>query len=101
MSTNQTEYNILGCTVRVKSDGDNTKALETINLLQVEIDKVKAVNPTLKYGDIAVLSALNLAGSLISTEAEYKDSIFTLKAGVEDALKFVEQVSPGSMQVNS
>jgi cell division protein ZapA (FtsZ GTPase activity inhibitor) len=101
MSTNQTEYNILGCTVRVKSDGDNTKALEAIDLLQAEIDKVKAVNPTLKYEDIAVLSALNLAGSLISTEAEYKDSIFTLKAGVEDALKFVEQVSPGSMQVNS
>ncbi len=99
MSTNQTEYNILGCTVRVKSDEDNTKATEAISLLQKEIDKVKAVNPTLAYGDLAVLSALNLAGKVLDTEAEYKENIFTLKSGVEDALKFVEKVSPGTMQV--
>lgn len=100
MSMNQTEFNILGCTIRIKSDEDNTKALKAIELLESEIQKVKKASPTLKESDVAVLSALNLASMSIDTENEFKESVFALKTGVEDALKFVEAVSPGSMQVN-
>ncbi|MBT4792571.1 MAG: cell division protein ZapA [Halobacteriovoraceae bacterium] len=96
---NQTEYNILGCTIRVKSDEDkNNKALAAINLLRDEIDKVKEKNSSLKDSDLAVLSALNLASRCLDTEADYKDSVFALKSGIEDALQYVEKVSPGSMQ---
>lgn len=98
---NQTEFNILGCSIRIKPDEDNTKALEAIEVLEKEIAQVKKMSPTLKESDIAVLSALNLATKCLDKDSEYKDSIFALKSGVEDALKFVEAVSPGSMQVNS
>ncbi len=100
MSKNQTEFNILGCSIRVTSDEDNTKAIRAIELLHEEIRKVKASRPSLKDSDVAVLSALNLASKCLDTEAEFKDSIFALKAGVEDALSYVEKVSPGSMQVS-
>ena len=101
MSINQTEFNILGCTIRVKSGEDIDKqAHKAIDLLNEEISKVRSANPSLQVSDIAVLSALNLASKCLDTEAEYKDSVFALKAGVEDALKFVEEVSPGSMQVH-
>ncbi len=100
MSTNQTEFNILGCSIRVKTDEDNTKALKAMEILEQEIAKVRTMSPTLKESDIAVLSALNLASKCLDKDSEYKESIFALKTGVEDALKFVEEVSPGSMQVN-
>lgn len=101
MSTNQTEFNILGCTIRLKSGEDNdTKALKAIDLLNEEIQKVRNMSPTLKESDLAVLSALNIASMCLDTKSEYKDNVFALKSGVEDALKFVEEVSPGSMQVN-
>ena len=102
MSNNQTEFNILGCIIRIKSDENNdTKAMQAVQILTDEIEVVKKQNPTLKLTDLAVLSALNIASKYLDNEAEFKENIFTLKSGVEGALKYVEEVSPGSMQINS
>ena len=96
MSSNQTEFNILGCSVRIKSDDNNTKALDAIDLLNSEIAKVKSARPSLRDSDVAVLSALNLASKCLDTNVEYRNSIFTLKSGIEDALSFIEEASAGS-----
>lgn len=100
MSNNQTEYDILGCTIRIKSDDNNdTKATDAIQIVMEEVQKVRSSNPTLKDSDVAVLSALNVATKYLDKDTEFKENIFALKTGVEGALKYVEEVSPGSMQV--
>lgn len=102
MSNNHTEINILGCNIRIKSSDDNdTRPMQAVQLLKDEINEVRKLSPTLKESDIAVLSALNIARRSLDKEAEFKENIFSLKAGVEGALKYVEEVSPGSMQINS
>ncbi|MDP7319028.1 MAG: cell division protein ZapA [Bacteriovoracaceae bacterium] len=98
---NQTEYDILGCTIRVKSDEDNKKALATIKLLNDEILRVKQGNSSLKQTDIAVLSALNIASRYIDVDAEFKESMFSFKEDVQEALRYVEQVSTGTVQPNA
>lgn len=91
------EYNILGCTVRITSDQKNNKnAQKAIDLLNHEIVNLKQHNPQLKDIDVAVLSALKLATKSLEVEAEYKENVFALKSGIEDALNFVEQVSSSS-----
>ena len=93
------EYNILGSTVRVKgNEAQNSNALRAIEILQKEIQSVQTSNPKLKDIDIAVLAGLKLASDMANVEAEYKESILSLKSGVEDALNFIEEVSPGPMR---
>lgn len=88
------EYNILGCVVRVKADEkDNTSAKLAINALNDEINALKSKNPNIKDIDAAVLSALNIANKSLQVDSEYKENIFALRSGVEDALKFIEEVS--------
>jgi hypothetical protein len=102
MSINQNlEFNILGCNVRIKSDDkNNINAQTAIDLLNTEIESIKRINPSLKDVDVAVLSALKLATKSLEIESEYKENVFALKSGIEDALNFVEQVSPGTMNTN-
>lgn len=93
------EYNILGSTVRVKADGvDSTNALKAIEILQKEIQHVQSSNSKLKDIDVAVLAALRLASEVATLETEYKESVMSLRAGIEDALNFIEEVSPGPMR---
>lgn len=95
------EYNILGCVVRVKADEkDNTKAQRAIDMLSDEISALKSKNPSIKDIDAAVLSALNIANKSLEVNADYKESIFSLKSGVEEALKFIEDVSSQGDQAN-
>lgn len=103
MSMNQSsEFNILGCSIRIKTDEENNnKALKAVSLLNDEISKLKKSNSKLKDVDVAVLGALSLATKLLEKDEEYKVNVFALKTGVEDALNFIEEVSPGSMQTNT
>lgn len=88
------EYNILGCVVRVKADQkDNTNAQLAINALNDEIKALKSKNPNIKDIDAAVLSALNIANKSLQIDSDYRENIFALRSGVEDALKFVEEVA--------
>ena len=101
-SKNQSlEYNILGCPIRIKSDEKNNKnAIQAINLLNEEITLLKTKNPNLKDIDVAVLSALNIATKSIEIDSEYRENVFALRSGVEDALSFVEKVSSQANQQN-
>ncbi len=88
------EYNILGCVVRVKADEkDNTDAELSIKMLSDEISALKNKNPNIKDIDAAVLSALNIANKSLQVNTDYKEDIFSLKSSVEDALRFIEEVS--------
>jgi cell division protein ZapA (FtsZ GTPase activity inhibitor) len=95
------EYNILGCSVRIKPDEterDNAlKAIETVN---TEIEKLRRANSKLSDLDVAVLVSLKLASEKQDVEQEYKENVFSLKSGINEALNFIEEVSPGSMQPN-
>lgn len=101
MSLNQSsEFTILGSNVRIKSDEKNyNNAINAINILQKEVEQIKAKNSQLKDIDIAVLCALKFITAEQELDAEYKESMISLKQGVEEALNFIEKVSPGTMQV--
>ena len=71
-----------------------------LNFLNNEIVSLKNKNPSLKDIDVAVLCALKLASSSLDIEAEYKENVFALKSGIEDALNFVEQVSTGGSEAH-
>ncbi|MAZ48362.1 MAG: hypothetical protein CME65_07355 [Halobacteriovoraceae bacterium] len=97
MSVNQnSEHNILGCNVRISADNNNNEmALASVKLLKEEILKLREQKPGLREIDLAVMSALRIASRLQEVEADFKNSISDLKSGVEDAMEYIEQVSPG------
>lgn len=97
MSVNQSsEHNILGCNIRISADADNNaKALASVNLLREEIMALREQKPGMRDIDLAVMSALRIATKLQDVEADFKESVQNLKLGMEDAMEFIEQVSPG------
>ena len=95
------EYNILGCNVRVKpEEADQNNAKIAIDLVSEEIELLRKMNPKLKDLDLAVLTALKLASARNDLESEYKENVFALRSGISDALSFIEEVSPGTMQTS-
>lgn len=95
------EYNILGCNVRIKpEEADQDNAKSAIELVLSEIEQLRNSNSKLKDLDLAVLAALKIASAHNNLEAEYKDNVFALRSGITDALNFIEEVSPGTMQTS-
>ena len=95
------EYNILGCTVRVKPEQANRdNAQKAIDSVNEELEALRRANPHLKDLDVAVLIALKFASEKHEIENEFKENVFSLKSGINEALNFIEEVSPGSMQSN-
>ena len=95
------EYNILGCNVRIKKDeSERDNALKAIEIVNNEIETLKKANSKLSDLDVAVLVSLKLASEKQDVEKEYKENVFSLKSGISEALNFIEEVSPGSMQSN-
>lgn len=93
------EYNILGCPVRLKPDeGSSSNAQLAVDLVNKEIEHLRSKNPALKDVEVAVLIALKFAAEKLDVEAEYKENVFALRSGINEALNFIEEVSPGSMQ---
>ena len=96
------EFNILGCQIRIKQDeARDEQAKQAIDIVNQEIETLKRSNPKIKDMDCAVLAALKLASEKIDVENDYKETAKALKAGITDALDFIEEVSPGSMQARS
>ena len=96
------EFNILGCQIRIKPDeARDQQAKQAIDIVNQEIENLKRSNPKLKDMDCAVLTALKLASDKLDVETEYKETALALKTGITDALDFIEEVSPGSMQARS
>ncbi|MCO4753990.1 MAG: cell division protein ZapA [Bacteriovoracaceae bacterium] len=96
------EFNILGCQIRIKQDeARDEQAKQAVDIVNQEIESLRKLNPNLKDLDCAVLAALKLASGKIDVEKEYKETTLALKAGINDALDFIEEVSPGTMQARS
>ena len=82
------EYNVLGCKVRVRSDqNDNNNAKAVIDLVNAEILQLKTSRPQLRDTDLAVLVALKMATEKKQLEDEYKENIFKLESSLETALQ--------------
>lgn len=89
------EQNILGCAVRISSDGKGTeKASRALELLENQINNIRSTKPGLSNLDIAVLAALNLSLERIDLENEYKGSVLSLKEELSEVIEFVGSQSP-------
>lgn len=101
MSVNHSsEYNILGCNIRISADEDNNdKAFKAIQTLKEEIMEMREQRPGLRDIDLAVMSALKIASRLHEVESDYQTNVSSLRSSVEEALNYIEKVSPGSVNV--
>jgi cell division protein ZapA (FtsZ GTPase activity inhibitor) len=83
-----TEYNVLGCKVRVRPDqNDSHNAKAVVDLINAEIQQLKISRPQLRDTDVAVLVALKVATERMQLEDEYKQNIFKLEESLETALQ--------------
>jgi len=92
----------LGSQVRLSAQqSEDAKAKLAIDLVQSEVEKLRHQNSRLKDTDIAVLVALKMATEKIEVEQDFKESVSSLKSGINEALEFIEVVSPGSIQAKN
>lgn len=93
------DYNILGSHVRITPEQDKDGiASRAVEILKNEIESLKASNSKLSNIDLAVLASLRIASRNLELEGEYKENMFSLRSGINDALDFIHDVSPGQMQ---
>ncbi len=82
------EYNVLGCKVRLRPDqNDSHNAKAVVDLINAEIQQLKISRPQLRDTDVAVLVALKVATEKMQLEDEYKQNIFKLEESLETALQ--------------
>lgn len=82
------EYNVLGCKVRVRPDqNDSHNAKAVIDLVNAEVQQLKTSRPQLRDTDVAVLVALKMATEKMQLADEYKQNIFKLEESLETALQ--------------
>jgi cell division protein ZapA len=82
------EYNVLGCKVRLRPDqSDNRHAKTVIDLVNSEIQELKSSRPMLRDTDLAVLVALKMATEKLQLEDDYKENILKLEGSLETALQ--------------
>ena len=83
-----TEYNVLGCKVRVRPDqNESTNAKAVVELVNAEIQHLKSNRPQLRDTDLAVLVALKMATEKLQLQDEYKQNILKLEESLETALQ--------------
>lgn len=80
------EFNVLGCKVKVQPNQDGGKARAVIEFISEEIEQLKLKRPMLRDTDVAVLVALKIATERVELEDEYKNNIFKLEESLESAL---------------
>lgn len=90
------EFEVLGFRVKLKSEFQGAVDAQKVALLvEDEALKIKAMAPHLENGEIAILVALKLAADKLSIDGEYRDNIEKLHLQVNDALRLIDEVSPG------
>jgi cell division protein ZapA (FtsZ GTPase activity inhibitor) len=88
------EFNILGCAVRIDTEGvAGEQALKAVNLLENQINNLRSAKPGLKDLDIAVLAALHLASEKVELEQDFKTSVLSMRSEIQDAISLVESNS--------
>jgi cell division protein ZapA (FtsZ GTPase activity inhibitor) len=82
------EYNVLGCKVRVRPDqNDSNNAKAVVDLINAEVQLLKTSRPQLRDTDVAVLVALKIATEKMQLGDEYKQNIFKLEESLETVLQ--------------
>lgn len=92
----QVVYEVLGCSLKLKEDErlEGVLPSDIVSYVQNEAAKILQQTPGLNHGQIAVLIAMKLAGEKLALEHEYRDNIRLLSRTAEDALQYIEHVSP-------
>lgn len=93
---NGLDFDVLGLNIKLKAGDDNNSVNpeEVIQLVRAESEKIFASNPTLAVDKVAVLVALKLAEDKLKLDKEYRENIEKLHVSAEDALQYIEEVSP-------
>jgi cell division protein ZapA (FtsZ GTPase activity inhibitor) len=87
-TSQETEFNVLGCKVRLRpEETDSHIAKAVIDLVHSEVESLKRHRPQLRDTDVAVLVALKMATEKMQLEDEYKKNINKLEESLETALQ--------------
>ena len=92
------DFDVLGFKVKFRPDqfANVGTAAEIVEYVRAEAAKIKDRVPQLDQGQVAILTALQIASEKVSMETECKDAINQLQVTAGDALKFIEEVSPAT-----
>jgi cell division protein ZapA (FtsZ GTPase activity inhibitor) len=92
------DFDVLGFKVRFRPDqfANEQTAHDIVDYVREEANKIKDRVPHLNQGQVAILTALQIASEKVSMESECKDAIEQLQVTAGDALKFIEEVSPAT-----
>jgi cell division protein ZapA (FtsZ GTPase activity inhibitor) len=89
------EYEVLGHKVKFRPDeGAAVTADEVLNAVKTEVSLIKQSHPQLDNGQVAVLTALKISYEKLLQERDLTDQVQDIKKFANDALNFIEEVSP-------
>jgi cell division protein ZapA (FtsZ GTPase activity inhibitor) len=87
----EVEFNVLGCKVKYRPEQDDSHiALAVIDLINAEVQQLKASRPNLRDTDVAVLVALKMATEKKQIEEEYRQNILKLEESLEQAIQTID-----------
>jgi cell division protein ZapA (FtsZ GTPase activity inhibitor) len=94
-----TDFEILGSRVRInpaKVSGETTPN-EIVEYVRQVAMQIKSAGPGLDNGQVFLLAALKIAEERLNLNREYRENIEVLQASAQDALRFIEEVSPTAL----
>lgn len=92
------EYDILGLKVKLNPSevqGD-VNPDEIVELLKNEVSRIRESVPSLDHSQLFLLAGLQLSKELLTIKKEYKENVETMNLSAQDALRFIEEVSPSA-----
>tara|TARA_R110000868_G_scaffold164359_4_gene396873 strand:+ start:13157 stop:13459 length:303 start_codon:yes stop_codon:yes gene_type:complete len=98
-SESVTDFEILGSRVKINPDkvSGETTPDEIVEFVRQTATQIKTQAPQLDNGQVFLLAALKIAEERLNLNREYRDNIEALQASAQDALRFIEDVSPTAL----
>ncbi|WP_127718407.1 cell division protein ZapA [Halobacteriovorax sp. HLS] len=93
------EFEVLGYRIKFtpNEEEESVSALETVQFVRALAEQIRQKAPHLDNGQIATLTALQIANEKLSNERDFEANINKLHTTARDALQFIEEVSPSMM----
>ena len=91
------EFDVLGFKIKFRPDEEeesNIAVSDVISFVSQEARNMSELYPNLGRGEVAILMALKMAKDKLSLEKEYQENIDKLQTTAQDALQYIEEVSP-------
>ncbi len=94
-----TDFEILGSRVKINPDkvSGETTPNEIVEYVRLTATSIKTEAPQLDNGQVFLLAALKIAEENLNLNREYRENIKTVQASAQDALRFIEEVSPTAL----